>query len=72
LTVVAINTVHWPVEWDTLADLGKGYAISDSGHGNFKLPLIYLIMFMPLLFSGAGKWSFDYLLKRHFFKNGLY
>ncbi len=71
LTVVAVNTVHWPVEWHSLAELSKGYTITDSGHGNFKLPLIYLIMFMPLLFGGAGKWSLDYLLKRLYCNSGL-
>ncbi len=65
LTIIAINTVHWPPEWNTLAELWQGYAISDKGHGNFKLPLIYLIMFMPLLFNGAGKWSLDYLLTKY-------
>jgi putative oxidoreductase len=69
LTVVAINTVHWPAEWHSLGDLNQGYAITDSGHGNFKLPLIYLILFTPLLFGGAGKWSLDYLLKRMLYKN---
>jgi len=64
LTVVAINTVHWSSEWNTLSELWQGYAISNKGHGNFKLPLLYLIMFMPLLFSGAGRWSLDYLLKK--------
>jgi putative oxidoreductase len=72
LTVVAVNTVHWPAEWHSLAELSKGYAITDSGHGNFKLPLIYFIMFMPLLFGGAGKWSLDYLLKRLYCHSGLY
>lgn len=65
LTMVAINTVHWPAEWNTLAELWQGYAISDKGHGNFKLPLLYLIMFIPLLFNGAGKWSLDYLLTQY-------
>ena len=65
LTIIAINTVHWPAEWNTLTELWQGYAISDKGHGNFKLPLIYLIMFMPLLFNGAGKWSLDYLLTKY-------
>jgi len=65
LTIVAINTVHWPTEWNTLAELWQGYAISDKGHGNFKLPLLYLIMFMPLLFNGAGKWSLDYVLAQY-------
>ena len=65
LTIVAINTVHWPTEWNTLAELWQGYAISDKGHGNFKLPLLYLIMFMPLLFNGPGKWSLDYVLAQY-------
>ena len=65
LTLVAINTVHWPDEWNTLAELWQGYAISDKGHGNFKLPLLYLIMFMPLLFNGPGKWSLDYVLTQY-------
>ena len=62
LTIVAIASVHWPEHWNTLADLAKGYRISDKegdGFGNYKLPLIYLIMFLPLLFNGAGKASLD-------------
>lgn len=62
LTIVAIYSVHWPVEWNTLAELWQGYAISNKGYGNYKLPLLYLIMFMPLLINGAGKWSLDYVL----------
>ncbi|WP_288053138.1 DoxX family protein [Methylobacter sp.] len=69
LTVVAINTVHWPAEWNTLSELWQGYAITDKGHGNFKLPLLYLIMFMPLLLGGAGRWSLDYVLNRHHLKH---
>lgn len=65
LTVVAIYTVHWPAEWHSLSELWQGYAISNKGHGNFKLPLLYLIMFTPLLFGGAGRWSLDYLLSRY-------
>jgi putative oxidoreductase len=63
LTIVAIATVHWPESWGTLAELWKGYAISDKGFGNYKLPLILLIMLLPLLFGGAGKFSLDHLLK---------
>lgn len=71
LTIVAIAAVHWPEHWSTLADLAKGYRIIDEnedGFGNYKLPLIYIVMFLPLLFGGAGKLSVDYWLKKHFVK----
>lgn len=64
LTVVAALAVHWPQSWDTLGELWKGYAITDRGYGNYKLPLLYILMLMPLLFSGAGKLSLDYLIRR--------
>lgn len=59
LTVVAIQTAHWPMHWQTLAELWQGYAISDHGHGNFKLPLMYLLMLSALLLHGAGGFSLD-------------
>ncbi len=65
LTIVAIAAVHWPAEWHTLSELLTGYRISDKsgdGFGNYKLPLILLLMFLPLLFNGAGKASVDYWL----------
>lgn len=68
LTVVAISVAHWPEHWNTLGELLKGYRIVDAdgdGFGNYKLPLIYLIMFLPLLFGGAGKISLDYLIKKY-------
>lgn len=64
LTVVAIAAVHWPSEILHLSDLAKGYVISDEGYGNFKLPLMYLLMFVPLILSGGGKASVDALLLR--------
>ncbi|MCF6319808.1 MAG: DoxX family protein [Proteobacteria bacterium] len=64
LTVVATTAVHWPENWDTLAQLWQGYSISNNGSGNYKLPLIYVIMLLPLLFSGAGKFSLDHLLAK--------
>lgn len=64
LTIVAIMTVHWPDSWSTLTELWKGYAITDNGYGNYKLPLLYLIMFLPLFFGGAGKLSMDYVITR--------
>ncbi|WAK01030.1 HvfX family Cu-binding RiPP maturation protein [Methylobacter sp. YRD-M1] len=59
LTIVAIAAVHWPAEWHSLAELWKGYAITDQGYGNFKLPLMYLLMLAALMFSGAGRLSID-------------
>ena len=61
LTLVAIAAVHWPSEIASLSDLAKGYVISDEGYGNFKLPLMYLVMLLPLMLSGGGKLSFDFL-----------
>lgn len=61
LTVVATAAVHWPQEWHTLSDLLKGYAITDKGFGNYKLPLIFIIMLLPLILSGAGRLSIDSL-----------
>lgn len=66
LTVVAIAAVHWPEHWSSLTELFKGYRIIDEnedGFGNYKLPLLYIAMFMPLLFSGAGMASVDYWIR---------
>jgi putative oxidoreductase len=62
LTIVAIAGVHWPDDWNSLAELWKGYSISDKGFGNFRLPLLFLAMLVPLIFSGAGKLSVDQLI----------
>ena len=64
LTIVAIAAVHWPEQWDTLSDLAKGYAVRDEGFGNFKLPLIYLVMFIPLILQGPGRLSLDHWIKQ--------
>lgn len=64
LTFVATAAVHWPDMWTMWSDLLEGYAITDSGHGNFKLPLLFVVMLLPLVFGGAGKWSFDFVLAR--------
>ncbi len=47
LTIVAWAAIH----------SASGYNVCENG---YKLPLIYLIMFAPLLFSGAGKLSLDH------------
>jgi putative oxidoreductase len=49
LTVVALVSVH----------AGNGYNVCDNG---YKLALIYLVMFIPLLLSGPGKLSLDHLI----------
>ena len=49
LTIVAWVSVH----------AGNGYNVCDNG---FKLPLMFMIMFVPLILSGPGKLSVDYLL----------
>ena len=41
----------------------NGYNVCSNG---FKLPLMYLVLFLPLLFSGAGKASIDHLLRDRF------
>lgn len=67
LTIVAIAAVHWPAEWSSISELLTGYRITDKagdGFGNYKLPLILLVMLLPLLFNGAGKLSVDYWLRK--------
>lgn len=64
ITSVATAAVHWPAEYGSLAELWQGYAISNDGFGNFKLPLLFIIMLMPLVFSGGGKFSLDYLIAK--------
>lgn len=64
LTVVATAAVHWPDSWSTLGELWQGYAITDKGAGNFKLPLLFALMLFALVLNGAGKLSLDHLLGR--------
>ena len=53
LTIVAWASVH----------AGNGYNVCDNG---YKLPLMYLVMFVPLLLSGPGKLSLDHWLAHRF------
>ncbi len=67
ITAVAIVTVHWPADWSSLAELWKGYSVSrvvEDGQffGNFRIPLLFLLMLLPLVFHGAGKLSVDQIL----------
>jgi putative oxidoreductase len=64
LTVVAVSAVHWPADWNGVAELMKGYVISDAGFGNFKLPVLFLAMLAAVLFYGPGKLSIDALIRR--------
>jgi putative oxidoreductase len=64
LTFVATAAVHWPSMLTMWSDLAKGYAITDMGHGNFKLPLLFSVMLLPLIFSGGGRLSLDHLISR--------
>ena len=64
LTFVAAWAVHFPPEWTTLAEFWKGYAVSDVGFGNYKLPLLFFLMFMVLLGQGPGRLSLDHWIAR--------
>jgi len=63
LTVVAIASVHWPESWSSFGELMKGYVFTDQGHGNFKLPVIFIGMLIPLVLSGPGRFSLDHLIR---------
>ena len=62
VTIVAISGVHWPDDWNSLAELWKGYAVTDKGFGNYRIPLLFIAMLVPLVFAGAGKLSLDTIL----------
>jgi len=62
VTMVATAAVHWPAEWSGLAELWSGYVITSNGNGNFKLPLLFVVMLLPLVFNGGGRISLDQLL----------
>ncbi len=62
ITAVATAAVHWPESYSSLSQLWEGYRVSSSDAGNYKLPLLFVILLMPLIFSGGGKFSLDHLL----------
>lgn len=64
LTFVATASVHWPAEWSTWAELWQGYSVSSTDFGNYKLPLLYALMLLPLILKGPGKLSLDALILR--------
>lgn len=63
LTIVAISGVHWPDDWNSLAELWKGYTVSNKGFGNYRIPLLFIAMLIPLVFAGGGKLSLDNILR---------
>jgi len=62
ITVVATAAVHWPADWSSLEALWEGYVITAKGAGNYKLPLLFVVILLPLLFHGGGKISLDHIL----------
>jgi putative oxidoreductase len=58
LTIVAWIAVH----------AGNGYNVCDNG---WKLPLIYLVMFVPLVLQGPGRLSLDHLIARRLGRRSL-
>ena len=64
VTSVATAAVHWPADWNSLGALWEGYVITAGGAGNFKLPLLFVVMLLPLAFYGGGRLSLDELLLR--------
>lgn len=51
LTIVAWASVH----------AGNGYNVCDNG---YQLPLMYLVLFLPLLLQGPGKFSLDHWIRK--------
>lgn len=49
--LVAIRTVHW----------ANGFEAAENG---YEIPLYYLLMLLLLFFTGPGKLSLDYLIRR--------
>ena len=66
LTIVAIAGVHWPDDWNSLAELWRGYTVTDKGFGNYRIPLLFIAMLLPLMFRGGGKLSLDHILVKKF------
>ena len=62
ITAVATAAVHWPVEWLSYGQLWECYVITSKGAGNFKLPLLFVVILLPLVFHGGGKISLDHIL----------
>ncbi|MEX0916249.1 MAG: DoxX family protein [Wenzhouxiangellaceae bacterium] len=67
VTTIAIVSTHWPESWSSLGQLWEGYSVSrvvEDGEfrGNFRVPMLFLAMLLPLVFMGGGKLSADHLI----------
>jgi putative oxidoreductase len=71
LTIVAIASVHWPESWMSFSELMQGYGFTDKGFGNFKLPVLFLGMLIPLMLLGPGRLSIDHWLRRKYLPDSL-
>ncbi len=58
ISLLILDLVAW-----ASVHAANGYNVCDNG---YKLPLIYLLMLLPIIFSGAGKFSLDHLIKNRF------
>ena len=66
VTIVAIFSTHWPQDWNSLGELWEGYRITaKDGSGNFRVPLLFLAMLIPLVLIGPGKLSVDNVINRY-------
>lgn len=68
VTIIAISGVHWPSDWSGLSELWESYTIrsKSDAHGNFRIPLLFIAMLLPLVLHGAGKVSLDHILAKKF------
>ena len=58
LSLIILDLVAW-----YSVHAGNGYNVCSNG---FKLPLMYLILLLPLLFMGPGKASLDHFISRKY------
>lgn len=58
LSLIILDIVAW-----YSVHAGSGYNVCSSG---YKLPLMYLVLLLPLLFMGPGKASLDYFIARKY------
>lgn len=70
ITAIAMAAVHWPAHWNGYGQLLEGYVITSEGGGNFRLPLMFIVMLLPLVFYGGGKLSLDMLLLKFTGRDG--